>query len=49
MWAGRQRGESPQPHQGLFSIVLGEARVNAGGVGGGREKGKQDEKGEAAQ
>lgn len=45
---GRQENP-PSLIKGCFSIVLREARVNAGGVGGGREMGELDEKEEAAE
>lgn len=49
MWAGRQAEEPPNPHpsltKGCFPIVFleGSGLVNAGGVGGGREKKQQEE------
>lgn len=36
MWAGRQIGASPQPHQGLLLYCPRGGSVNAGGAGGGR-------------
>ena len=51
MLGGRQENP-PSIIKGCFSIVLGEARVNAGGVGrqgwGGREEEPEDDKEEAA-